>query len=168
MSNAGHVHLIIGPVGAGKTTFARRLSADLEAVGFNLDAWMTTLYGEDPRPAEGRIAWYVERRDRCIAQIWEVARDVLAVGKHVVLEIGMIARQDRAGFYERVDAGGHELIVYVLDAPREVRRERVMRRNDERGDTFSVDVPAEFFELASDMWQDPDDDERDARDIRDV
>jgi hypothetical protein len=43
--------------------------------------------------------------------------------------------------------------------PREVRRERVMKRNRERGETFAQEVPLAFVELASDMWQAPDDHE---------
>lgn len=168
MSKTGQVHLVIGPVGAGKTSFVGQLCRDRSAVGFNLDAWMAQLFGDDPRPAEGRIEWYVERRDRCIEQIWSVARDVLGEGLDVVLEIGMIARADRAAFYQRVAGCGRGLVVYVLDAPRDVRRQRVVRRNQDRGETFAMEVPLPFFELASDMWEPPGDDERSGRDVRDV
>ncbi len=41
-----------------------------------------------------------------------------------------------------------------------------MRRNEERGATFAQVVPAEFFELASDLWEPPDDDEARHRSIR--
>jgi hypothetical protein len=49
-----------------------------------------------------------------------------------------------------------ELALYLLVASREVRRERVMRRNVEKGPTFSMVVPAPFFEMASDVWEEPD------------
>jgi hypothetical protein len=51
---------------------------------------------------------------------------------------------------------GLDLAVHVLDAPREVRRFRVQRRNAERGPTFSMVVPDPVFEMASDMWEPPD------------
>ena len=54
------------------------------------------------------------------------------------------------------------------DAPRDVRRERVERRNRDQGATFSMVVPPAIFELASDMWEPLDDDERAGRDVRDV
>lgn len=168
MAAEGRIHLLIGPVGAGKSTFLRTLCDDLGAVGFNLDAWMATLFGDDPRPAQGRLDWYVERRDRCIEQIWRVACDVVDSGVDAVLEIGMIQRPDRAAFYRRVADRGYALLVYVLDAPREQRRERVLRRNSDKGDTYAMTVPAELFELASDMWEPPDDDERAAHDMCDV
>ncbi len=162
-----HLHLVLGPVGAGKLTFARTLTAELRAVLLVLDDWMARLYGADERPASDRVAWYVERRDRCLAQIWEVADRVCLLGTPVVLEIGLIRRDERAAFYRRVDDAGHPLTVHLLDAPREVRRARVMQRNVNRGETFAQEVPLEFFELASDMWEPPDQQELRERDFRD-
>jgi predicted kinase len=159
------IHLVIGPVGAGKSTFVRRLCAEHRAVAFDLDEWMARLFSAD-RPAEGVMAWYVARTERCIAQIWSVAQRVIATGTDVVLEIGLILRRDRESLYARIDAGAHELVVYVLDAPREVRRSRVEGRNRERGETFSMHVPPEIFELASDMWEAPTADECEDRDVR--
>ncbi len=164
----GELHLIIGPVGAGKSTFARKLAQQHRAVLLVLDDWMAQLYGADERPATGRIEWYLERRDRCLEQIWKLTAALCEVGTRVVLEIGLIRRAEREAFYRRVDDAGYGLTVYVLDAPREVRRERVMRRNEERGETFAQVVPLEFFELASDMWEPPDDDETSGRSIRHV
>lgn len=161
-----HVHLVIGPVGAGKSTFAHTLALEHHAVRLTLDAWMAVLFGDDERPPTDVISWYLERRDRCLAQIYALTRSLIDVGTNVVLEIGMIQRREREAFYARVEDEGYALTVYVLDAPREVRRERVARRNVERGETFSTFVPPQFFELASDMWEPPDDEEQSERDFR--
>ena len=162
----GELHLILGPVGAGKSTFARTLGKQHRAVQLILDDWMAQLFGADERPATGRIEWYIERRDRCLEQIWKLTAALCEVGTPVVLELGLIRRAEREAFYRRVEDAGYELTVYLLDAPREVRRERVLRRNEERGETFAQVVPPEFFELASDLWEPPDDDEANARSIR--
>ncbi|XXX72495.1 ATP-binding protein [Sorangium sp. So ce134] len=162
---AAHLHLIVGPVGAGKSTFALELCRQQRAVRMNLDEWMATLFSPD-RPDTGVLAWYIERTERCIDQIWTLTERMLDVGTSVVLEIGLIRRDARERFYERVDAGGHGLTIHVLDAPRALRRERVQRRNLEKGDTFSMVVPPDFFELASDRWEPLDDAERDGRDVR--
>jgi predicted kinase len=165
-----HVHLVIGPVGAGKSTLVRALCREHRAVALILDDWMARLFGADERPPEGVLEWYVERRDRCIEQIWAVAQSMLAVGVgvgvDVVLEIGLIQRSDRAAFYSRLDAAECGLTIHVVDATRELRRERVRRRNLERGETFAMVVPPHIFELASDMWQPPEADECRGRDVR--
>ena len=162
------VHLILGPVGAGKSTYGAHLSLRSRALFLNLDAWTARLYGADPRPETGRIAWYLERRDRCLGQIWAVAVDLLAFGNDVILEVGLLTRAEREVFYAQVADTDADLVVHVLDAPIEVRRARVSRRNTERGPTFSIEVPMDFFELASAVWEPPDDAERAAHDIRDV
>lgn len=161
-----HLHLIIGPVGSGKSTFARELCKQHNAVRLTLDEWMVTLFRDDPRPEKGRAEWYMERTERCLEQIWRVTDNLVEVGTNVVLELGLIRRSARQTFYNRVDASAYDLTVYVLDADREVRRARVEKRNQEKGDTFFMEVPPDIFELASDLWQPPKPDECKDRDIR--
>lgn len=61
---------------------------------------------------------------------------------------------------------GYDLAVYLLDAPRDVRRDRVRQRNREKGPTFSMDVPDAFFELASDHWEPMDQTECEIYDVQ--
>jgi len=150
------IYLVEGPVGAGKSTFAGRLSLTHAAPRLNLDEWMATLFRPD-RPSTDFVPWYVERKQRCIAQIWSVTCDMIDTGTSAVLELGLVQRQDREDFYARVDASGYALHVYVLDAPVAVRRQRVRQRNVDRSGTFKMEVPDEIFELANRMWQPPDD-----------
>jgi predicted kinase len=158
------VFLIVGPVGAGKSTFALELSREQRAVRLTLDEWMAQLFRPD-RPEEGVMEWYRERTRRCIEQIWRLTQGLMGVGTNVVLEIGLIQQRERVRFYERVEAAGYPLSIYVLDAPREIRRERVERRNQEQGATFSMVVPPRIFELASDFWEPPEPAECAGRDV---
>jgi len=158
------VHLVVGPVGAGKSTFARRFAAGERALRLTLDEWMTALFSQD-RPETGRREWYVERRQRCTERIWEVAKAAAETGCDVVLEPGLLRRAERERFYARIEEAGLRLKVYALDAARDVRRARVMQRNDARSETFSMVVPLEFFELASDLWEPLQSDECEGRDV---
>jgi predicted kinase len=149
------VHLIEGPVGAGKSTFATSLASQTRGVHIALDEWFARLFSPD-RP-QGNIApWYIERKDRLHDLIWEHSRGILIAGTDVILELGLIQRQPRAEFCRRIRKDGFEVAVYVLDEPRDIRRERVRRRNTMRGPTFSMLVPDHIFEIASDMWEPPD------------
>lgn len=161
------LHLLIGPVGAGKTTFARQRAAQASAVFLDLDTWMVRLFGKDTRPAENVIAWYLERRDRCSALLWDLAREVLAAGADVFLELGLVTSQERAAFYAKARDHELHLVVYCLDAPRGVRRERVLQRNSSGAEHVQI-VPLPFFEFASDAWEQPSEAERQAADIIDV
>ncbi|HET9956485.1 MAG TPA: AAA family ATPase, partial [Polyangiaceae bacterium] len=149
------VHLVVGPVGAGKSTLALQLARQHRALRLTLDAWMTTLFSRD-RPERALIPWYIERAERCTQQIWSVAQAALEIGTDVVLEIGLIQREPRLRFWDRLTESGADVVMYVVEADREVRRRRVEARNRERGATFSMLVPPDVFELASDLWEAPD------------
>jgi predicted kinase len=150
------IYLIEGPVGAGKSTFAASLVTRVgAAVHIALDEWFTRLFSPD-RPRADLMSWYVERKTRLIDHIWRHVQSLLACGVSPVLELGLVQRQSREEFYMRAREVGVDVIVYLLQASREVRRDRVMRRNTEMGPTFSMVVPAAVFEMASDVWEEPD------------
>src|SRR5262245_56996663 len=88
------LHVIFGPCGAGKTTYAHALARCEGAVAFVLDEWGARLFGPDVSgPLEFR--WMRERLARCEAQIWLTATDVLAAGTSVVLDLGLMNRASR-------------------------------------------------------------------------
>lgn len=149
------IYLIEGPVGAGKSTFSKSLATRVGGVHIALDAWFASLFSPD-RPHSDPIPWYLARKARLIDLIWSHARELLACGVVPILELGLVQRQSREDIYQRARAEGMDLTVYLLLASRDVRRERVMRRNIETGPTFSMVVPAPFFEMASDAWEEPD------------
>jgi predicted kinase len=158
------IRLIEGPVGAGKSTYAAQLASQQGGVHISLDRWFATLFSPD-RPETGFVPWYTERKGRCTDVIWGVTCSLMASDIDAILELGLIQRQLREAFYRRVEAKGFDLAVYILDAPFEVLRERVRQRNGLRGKTFSMVVPDHVFEIASRLWEPPDDAERRERRI---
>lgn len=167
MTRASTLHLLVGPVGAGKTTYGQRLSTRNGGVFLDLDVWMVRLFGADARPQDDVMSWYLERRERCRGLLWDVALEVLRGGMDIVLEFGLVTVADREAFYEQARAEDLRLLVYLVDAPRDVRRERVLQRNNAPG-PFTQIVPLELFERASDIWQPPSEPERAERRIIDV
>ncbi len=154
----GRVHVVLGPVGAGKSTFARKLAGERCAVRLTLDEWMTELFSPD-RPEHHVVEWYRARAARCVDRLEKLTWEIAQTGTDVVLEVGLLTRRQRLEFYQRSEERGLDLRSFVLDAARDVRRARVLARNQERGETFSMVVPLDFFELASDAWEPPEPDE---------
>jgi predicted kinase len=150
------IHLVEGPVGAGKSTFAAQLSWTHSAPFLNLDEWMATLFSAD-RPDTDFLQWYAARKYRCMQQIWNVTCNLIDTGTSAVLELGLLQSLDRENFYNWVDAAGYDLRVYLLDAPVDARRQRVLARNERRSDTFRMEVSSEMFEMANRAWQAPGD-----------
>ncbi len=167
-ANDSLLHLVIGSTGAGKSTYSLRLAEELGAVRFVIDEWMQALYGDDC-PVDAGHDWYMPRIRRCTRQILNVALQLASRGSSSVLEIGLTQRRARQEFYRQVDQAGLGLRLHVIEAPREVRWQRVQSRNRERGTTFALEVTRDMFDFVETMWEPPDEvecRERDTKRIR--
>jgi len=72
------VHIICGPLGAGKTTVARRLAQTPAVLRFSLDEWVMQLFGrEAPHPMV--YEWWAEHCRRCSTRIWSEQRETFAL-----------------------------------------------------------------------------------------
>jgi len=158
MTNVQTVYLVYGPVGAGKSTYARELAADRNAIRFAIDDWMHTLFGDD-RPQQMDLVWAMTRVARCEARIWATCQEILASGRDVVLEIGAMRATDRERLKSIVEAAGHRLALCFVDADREVRRQRVLQRNREKGDTYTFEVTPAMFDAMETYFERPDETE---------
>ena len=98
---------------------------------------------------------YLDRKARCIRQIWNVACEILDTGTSVILELGLVQRADREDFYRRMDATDYALRVYLLDTPLEQRRQRVRERNRQKTGSYKMEVSDEIFDLANGFWEEP-------------
>ena len=159
------VNIIEGPVGAGKSTFASHLASRTGGVHIALDEWFANLFSPD-RPSGNFVPWYVERKERLIDLIWRQSQRLLASEKSVILELGLIQRGPRVEFCRKVRDCGYAPVIHVLYAPTNVRRERVRQRNTEKGATFSMVVPDHVFEMASSLWEVPDEIECEEFDVQ--
>ena len=149
------LHVIFGPSGAGKTTYAHAFARREKAVAFILDDWMARLFGPDmPSPIE--YDWMIERVGRCEAQIWSAAAAAMAAGTSVILDIGLMRRADRARIREIAEAVELPLQFHFVDAPQEVRRARIGERNVVRGEAFAIEVTPELFEFIEGVYEAPD------------
>lgn len=148
------LHVIFGPCGAGKTTYAHALARREGAVAFVLDAWGARLFGPDVSgPLE--FGWMRERLARCEAQIWLTATDVLAAGTSVVLDLGLMNRASRDRVRQIAQAKGLSPQWHFVDATQEVRRARVAGRNATQGETFVMEVSPEMFEFIEGVYEAP-------------
>ncbi|PRP94834.1 hypothetical protein ENSA7_76570 [Enhygromyxa salina] len=99
--------------------------------------------------------------------VWDTSLDILASGTDVFLELGLVSAVEREMYYAKARDEDLEPVVYLLDAPRDVRRERVAQRNASAGAHTQI-VPMELFERASDAWDPPSEAERKALRMIDV
>ena len=148
------LHLIFGPIGAGKTTYAHALARREGAVAFVLDHWGAHLFGPDVQgPLD--FGWMLERLGRCQALIWSTATAVLGAGTSVVLDLGLMRRADRERIRKMAEEASLSMQWHFVDAPQEVRRARVASRNDNRSETFVRETPPEMFAMLEAIYEAP-------------
>lgn len=153
------VHLITGPIGAGKTTRARRLASEQGALRFSLDEWVMQLFGtEAPDPM--LFDWWSERCQRCRERIWSVCEDVLAQQLDVVLDFGFPHGEQRQEFRQRALQRGAVVHLHVVTGESALRWQRVQARNRDRAETFALVVTEAMFQGSEGEWQPPTAEER--------
>jgi predicted kinase len=132
-------HLLCGPVGSGKTTFARTLERSTRGVRIALDEWMLTLFGEHmPRDL------FDERVERCRQVMLGLASRLGELEVDLVLDFGFWRRIDRQTTVERLRAAGLQPTIYRFDVPVAVRWSRIAARNRA--------LPPHTFEITRDMF----------------
>lgn len=154
----GTLHLVFGPQGAGKSSYARQLATDIGGVRLAIDDWMGQLYGPD-LPTPMNFAWIMERVQRCEKRIWATATEIADTGGHVVLDLGFMKVRNRTEFLSLASAGQHPAQLHFVNAPLDVRRQRVLQRNSDKGDTFSFEVTAPMFDFMEREFESPTDQE---------
>ena len=157
----GAIHFICGSTGAGKTTYALKLCAEIGAVRFSIDEWMAALFWMDsPQPLDS--AWSVERVERCCSLMWRMASEVAARGVPVVLDWGFGSAKQRTHYAELAAQASLPVRLHVLDVPVEERWRRVRSRNDGRGESYQLpfDVTREMFDFVETLWEPPTAEER--------
>ena len=154
MHHTPTVHIVFGPLGAGKTTLARQLAHQNQAVRFSIDEWMIQLFGPD-LPKSMSLSWMQDRVRRCETKIWSVAQQVMKVGSNVVLDLGFMMVSDRKRFINLANEASRGCNLHHVTASHANRRARVLNRNTERGETFAFEVTPMMFDFMEKQFESP-------------
>jgi predicted kinase len=118
------VYLICGFIGAGKSTFAKKLEEKTGAVKITKDEWSIRLIGNDPT-----INGYEEWDRKIIGLSRDVAFYLAEKGIDVIIDAGFWEKETRDEMRRRIDAIGAKVVMYYVETPIETIRERVVGRN---------------------------------------
>ena len=147
------LHLIHGFVGAGKTTFARKLESDISAIRFTHDEWMVKLYGHNPPEQK-----FAEYHARISDLIWELALKFLHLGQDVILDFGFWHRADRDEARFKASQANVEVKLYLVSCSEEIMLDRLAKRNSDLPND-SLQINEHAFNLFKHSYNALDDDE---------
>lgn len=147
-------YVICGFIGAGKTTFARKLEKETEAIRITKDEWVIKVFG-NKITSDSNFAEY----DR---NITELAKDttfgILKSGGDVIIDEGFWVKSQRDDIKKRILEIGAMPIFYYVEYPIEKMRERVVNRS-ENPPIDAFEISGEMFDKYLKYWEPPTEEE---------
>lgn len=150
------IHLIVGNTGSGKTTYAKGLKERSQAVIFSIDTWNKTLFLPDKK-AKNSLDWFLERIERSEDIITSLIHQLESLGTDSILDLGFSKISHRKKFRDFADKHGFKTKTHFLDVAKNVRYERILKRNSEKGDTFEFEVSKADFNFMETWFERPND-----------
>ena len=125
--------LTVGLPGTGKTTAARRIEVERDALRLTKDEWMKALYGaENPEAASDVIE----------GRLIQLALRSLALGTNVILDFGLWSRDERSALRQAATDIGAAVVLCYFELTRAEQRRRL--------DSRLVEVPRETWPTSDD------------------
>jgi predicted kinase len=136
-NNKPVAHIIIGFIGSGKTTFARKLEKETGAVRFTKDEWMVRVFGNILTDKH-------EEYDFKMASLaTDMALKCLKAGIDVIIDEGFWVKEHRDTISEKVRNAGALPKLYYIEASFEIMKARTLKRSENPPiDSFTIDVEA--------------------------
>lgn len=117
-------HVIIGFIGSGKTTFAKKLEKETGALRFTKDEWVIAIFGHDPT-----IDGFDKYDSRISKLAVEVALYCLKAGNDIIIDEGFWVRSQRDEIREKIEKTGGKVQFYYVKNTHETMKQRVSKRN---------------------------------------
>ena len=123
MKNIPTVYLICGFLGAGKTTYSKKLTQETGAIHLNPDEVCMLRYTSE----EYETNW-----DFCFAQtvdyLWQEIATYIKRNKDVIFDMGFWTKSSRQQAINKIKQMGGNPIIYYIYAPDSVLKQRLTKR----------------------------------------
>jgi len=138
--NVGKLIFFCGKMGSGKSTRARKIVRNSNAVLLSEDEWLAALYPGQVRSLQD----YLTYSNRLKPQMQKLAQDILLSGVDVVMDFPANTEAQRGWFKQIFTsvAASHNLI--YLDVTDEVCLARISERAKQQLERVATDTPEMF------------------------
>ncbi len=147
-------YVICGFIGAGKTTFARKLEKETGAIRVTKDEWIIKIFG-NKITLDNNFEVY----DKNITKLaTDIAFKILKAGKDVIIDEGFWIKSQRDDIKKKILQVGAKPIFYYVESSVEKMKERVINRS-KNPTKDSFEISEEMFNSYLKYWQPPDESE---------
>ena len=116
-------YLICGFLGAGKTTYAKRLASETGAIHLNPDEWCMNLFTQSE---------YEQHWNACFSKtidfLWEKAKDCAGKNQSVIFDMGFWTKESRQDAMKKATQLGFLPVIHYVYASEKVLKERIAKR----------------------------------------
>lgn len=148
-------HVVIGFIGSGKTTFARKLEKETGAVRITKDEWMIKIFGNNI-PSDKNFELY----DKNVIELARnIAFKILQSGGDVILDEGFWARAQRDEIRKKIEKAGGRVQLYYIKNTHETMKQRVSKRNQKPTEDAFV-ISGEMYDGYKKYFEEPTPDEK--------
>ena len=152
------IHLIVGNTGSGKTTYSKKLQQTTNGIIFSIDKWNKTLFLPD-KSEKDSLEWFLERIERSERIILDLIKQLENSDTDSILDLGLAKKSHRQKFIDFAKENEYKATLHYLNVDKQIRLERVMNRNSEKGDTYEFEVTKENFDFMESWFEPPTDEE---------
>ena len=147
-------YVICGFIGAGKTTFARKLEKETKAIRITKDEWIIKIFGNKITSDKN-----FERYDKNMTELaTNISFKILKSGKDVIIDEGLWVKSQRDDIKKKILQVGAKPIFYYVESSVEKMKERVINRS-KNPTKDSFEISEEMFDSYLKYWQAPDESE---------
>lgn len=140
------VHFLCGYMGFGKSTIARKLALQYNAVILNDDEFMREFLGRNPPEKEFRAF-----NAKVVEFTWKMGERIVSVGTSVIFDRGFWSKQSRKEAVERASRFCDSLLFHQIECDMETAKKRVLNRTQTNDSALEInentfDVMAHLYE----------------------
>lgn len=123
-SRVGTLILVCGLPGAGKTTYAKQIERERQALRMCPDEWIASIIIDKTNGKE------LERLRQPVEDLlWDLTKQALRLGVNVVAEYGYWSKAERDKFRDQARKLGAKVELHYLKVPKDVMWYRIEKRN---------------------------------------
>ena len=134
--------LTVGLPGTGKTTAARHIESEQQALRLTKDEWVKALYGNENPPSA---------QDVIEGRLIEIGLRALELGNNVVIDYGLWGRDERSALRHAAEDLGAVVEMHYFEIDAAEQRRRLSRRQDEAPHTSWPMSDEELAEWAANI-----------------